>query len=153
MNTKKNKAASARPAVRKAPAARPRQIRRWNSTARRDDKFDGDVRVQAYIAAMPEWMRGFGERLDAMVTRHAPHAQRAVKWNSPVYGIEGQGWFMAMHVFRIHVKVSFFAGTSLKPVPPGGTGNSARWIDVYEDDLHETMIDEWIRQAIARPGT
>ncbi|HEU5173689.1 MAG TPA: DUF1801 domain-containing protein, partial [Gemmatimonadaceae bacterium] len=98
-------------------------------------KAEGNAPVQAYIDAMPGWKRDVGKRLDALVVRHVPNVRKAVKWNSPFYGIEGQGWFLSFHVFTRYVKVTFFAGTSLRPVPPGGTGKEARWIDVHEDDL------------------
>ena len=100
-------------------------------------KADGDAPVQAYIAAMPGWKRDIGKRLDALIVRNVPNVRKAVKWNSPFYGIEGQGWFLGFHVFTHYVKVTFFRGTSLRPVPPGGTGKDARWIDIHEDD-HST---------------
>ena len=84
-------------------------------------KADGDAPVQAYIAAMPGWKRDLGKRLDALIVRNVPNVRKAVKWNSPFYGIEGQGWFLSFHVFTRYVKVTFFSGTSLRPVPPGGT--------------------------------
>ena len=84
-------------------------------------KADGDAPVQAYIAAMPGWKRDLGKRLDALIVRNVPNVRKAVKWNSPFYGIEGQGWFLSFHVFTHYVKVTFFRGTSLRPVPPGGT--------------------------------
>lgn len=115
-------------------------------------KADGDAAVQRYIAAMPEWKRRIGRRLDELITRKVPHVRKAVRWNSPFYGIEDQGWFLAFHVFTRAVKVSFFRGTSLKPVPPGGTGKDARWIDIHEDDLDEKQMTAWIRQAAAIPG-
>ena len=90
-------------------------------------KADGDVPVRAYLAAMPGWKRDVGKRLDALIVGNAPGVRKAVKWNSPFYGIEGQGWFLSFHVFTRYVKVSFFRGTSLRPVPPGGTGKDARW--------------------------
>src|SRR6188508_225276 len=91
---------------------------------------DGDAPVQAYIAAMPDWKRALGKRLDALIVRSVPNVCKAVKWNSPMYGIEGQGWFVSFHVFTQYVKVTFFRGTSLRPAPPGGTGKDARWIDI-----------------------
>jgi hypothetical protein len=115
-------------------------------------KADGDAPVQAYIAAMPGWKRDVGHRLDALVVRNVPNVRKAVRWNSPFYGIEGQGWFLAFHVFTRYVKVTFFRGTSLRPVPPGGTGKDARWIDIHEDDLDEAQMAAWIRQASALPG-
>ena len=84
-------------------------------------KADGDAPVQAYIAAMPGWKRDLGKRLDALIVRNVPNVRKAVKWNSPFYGIEGQGWFLSFHVFTHYVKVTFFRGTSLRPVPPGGS--------------------------------
>jgi hypothetical protein len=115
-------------------------------------KADGDGPVQAYIAAMPGWKRDLGKRLDALVVRNAPSVRKAVKWNSPFYGIEGQGWFLSFHVFTRYVKVTFFRGTSLRPVPPGGTSKDARWIDIHEDDLDEAQMAIWVKQAAALPG-
>lgn len=113
---------------------------------------DGDAPVQAYIAAMPGWKRDIGRRLDVLVARNAPNARKAVKWNSPFYGIEGQGWFMSFHVFTNYVKVTFFKGTSLRPAPTGGGAKEARWIDVHETDIDEVRLAEWIQQAAAIPG-
>ena len=115
-------------------------------------KADGDAPVQAYITAMPGWKRDVGRRLDALIASNVPSVRRAVRWNSPFYGIEGQGWFLAFHVFTDYIKVSFFRGTSLRPVPPGGTGKDARWIDIHEKDLDEAQIRTWVKQAAARPG-
>ena len=115
-------------------------------------KACGDAPVQAYIAAMPGWKRDVGRCLDALVVRNVPNVRKAVKWNSPFYGIAGQGWFVGFHVFTHYVKVTFFRGTSLRPVPPGGTGKDARWIDIRADDLDEEQIVKWIRQAAAIPG-
>ena len=113
---------------------------------------DGDAPVQAYIAAIPGWKRDVGKRLDALVTRHAPRVRKAVKWNSPFYGIEGQGWFLSFHVFTRAVKVTFFRGTALRPVPPGGKAKEARWIDIHEDDFDEAQLAGWVKQAAAIPG-
>lgn len=118
-------------------------------------KADGDAPVQAYIAAMPGWKRDVGKRLDALIVQNVPKVRKAVKWNSPFYGIEGQGWFMSFHVFTHYVKVTFFRGTSLRPVPPGGTVRSkdARWFDVREGDkLAEAQMARWVKQAAAVPG-
>ena len=115
-------------------------------------KADGDAPVQAYIRAMPDWKREIGRRLDALIVRHAPNVRKAVRWNSPFYGIEGQGWFVTFHVFTRYVKVTFFRGTSLRPVPPGGTSKEARWIDVHEDDLDEAQMAAWVKQAAALQG-
>lgn len=115
-------------------------------------KADGDAPVQAYIAAMPGWKRDLGKRLDALIVRNVPNVRKAVKWNSPLYGIEGQGWFLGFHVFTHYVKVTFFRGTSLRPVPRGGTGKDARWIDIHEDDLDEAQMATWVKQAAALSG-
>ncbi len=115
-------------------------------------KADGDAPVQAYIAAMPGWKSDVGRRLDTLIVRTVPGVRKAVKWNSPFYGIEGQGWFLSFHTFTNYVKVTFFQGTSLRPVPPGGTAKDARWIDIHEDDLDKAQMATWIRQAAALPG-
>ena len=118
-------------------------------------KADGDAPVQSYIAAMPGWKRDLGKRLDALIVRNVPNVRKAVKWNSPFYGIDGQGWFLSFHVFTRYVKVTFFSGTSLRPVPTGGTPKSrnARWIDIHEDDeFDEAQMATWAKQAAALPG-
>lgn len=116
-------------------------------------KAEGDAPVQAYIARMPGWKRDLGKRLDALVGEIVPKAHKAVKWNSPFYGVLGQGWFLSFHVFTHYVKVTFFRGTSLRPVVPGGTAKEARWIDLREeDDLAKTPMAAWIKQAAALPG-
>jgi hypothetical protein len=116
-------------------------------------KADGDAPVQAYIAAMPGWKREIGKRLDALIVRNAPKVQKAVKWNSPFYGIADQGWFVSFHVFTRYVKVTFFRGTSLRPIPPGGAQKDARWIDIHEGDkLDEAQMATWVKQAAALPG-
>ncbi len=115
-------------------------------------KADGDDPVQAYIAAMPDWKSDVGRRLDALVVRTVPGVHKAIKWNSPFYGIAGQGWFLSFHCFTSYVKVTFFQGTSLRPAPTGGTAKDARWIDVHEDDFDEVQLTAWIRQAAALPG-
>jgi len=115
-------------------------------------KAEGAAPVSAYIAAMPDWKRDVGRRLDALIERAVPGVRKAVKWNSPVYGVDGNGWFMGFHVFARYVKVTFFQGTSLRPVPPGGKAKEARWIDVHEDDLDETQLMAWVKQAAALPG-
>ena len=118
-------------------------------------KAEGDAPVQAYIHAMPGWKSGLGRKLDSLVTRNVPNLRKAVKWNSPFYGVEGQGWFLSFHVFTRYVKVTFFNGASLRPVPPGGTAKSkeARWIDIKEDEpLDEAQFEDWVKQASAIPG-
>ena len=133
----------------KASARKPALLAGGNP---RVAKADGDAPVQAYIAAMPGWKRDVGRRLDRLIARKVPKVRKAVKWNSPFYGIEGQGWFLAFHVFTRYVKVTFFRGTSLRPVPPGGTAKEARWIDVHEADLDEAQMARWIEQASSIPG-
>lgn len=115
-------------------------------------KADGEAPVQAYIAAMPDWKRDIGKRLDALIERNVPNVRKAVKWNSPFYGIDGRGWFVSFHVFTHYVKVTFFKGTSLTPVPPGGTSKEARWIDIHPDDIDEKQMTAWVTQAAALPG-
>jgi hypothetical protein len=118
-------------------------------------KADGAAPVQDYIAAMPGWKRELGQRLDALIERSVPNLRKAVKWNSPFYGIDGQGWFLSFHVFTRYVKVTFFNGTTLRPLPPGGTARSkdARWIDIREgDELDEAQMTTWVKQAAALPG-
>ena len=116
-------------------------------------KADGDAPVQAYIAAMPGWKSDLGRRLDALIVREVPNVRKAVRWNSPFYGIEGQGWFLSYHVLTRYVKVTFFQGASLEPVPPGsGKVNDPRWVDIYEGELDEEQMAEWVRQAAALPG-
>jgi hypothetical protein len=117
-------------------------------------KAYGDVPVQAYIAAMPGWKRDVGRRLDALIERTVPGVHKAVKWNSPFYGIEGQGWFLNLHCFTNYVKVAFFRGTSLRPVPPGESRHKeVRYLDIREDDrLDEAQLAAWVKQASQLPG-
>jgi hypothetical protein len=115
-------------------------------------KADGDSPVQAYIAAMPGWKLNVGQRLDGLIMRSVPGVHKGVRWNSPMYGIKGKGWFVSFHVFTNYVKVTFFRGTSLQPVPPGGTSNEARWIDIHEGELNEGELAKWVQQAAAIPG-
>ncbi len=116
-------------------------------------KANGDAAVQAYIAAMPGWKRDVGKRLDALVVRTVPGVRKAVKWNSPFYGIEGQGWFLNFHCFTKYVKVAFFRGTSLRPVPPGESKHKdVRYLDIHEDDrLDEVQVAAWVKQASHLP--
>jgi len=117
-------------------------------------KADGDAPVQAYIAAMPGWKSGLGKRLDALIVRTVPNVRKAVKWNSPLYGIEGQGFFLGFHTFTRYVKVTFFRGTSLKPLPPGPSKDkNTRYLDIHEgDELDEAQLASWLKQAAALPG-
>ena len=117
-------------------------------------KADGDAPVQAYIGAMPGWKRDVGRWLDAVIERNVPGVQKAVKWNSPFYGIEGQGWFLSLHVFTHYVKVGFFCGAALRPLPPGASkGKDTRYLDIRKDDkLEEAQMAAWVKQAAALPG-
>ena len=117
-------------------------------------KGEGDAPVRAYLAAMPGWKRDVGRRLDALVARNVPNVRKAVKWNSPFYGVEGRGWFLNFHCFTKYVKVAFFKGASLRPVPPGEpTHKEVRYLDIREDDaIDEVQLAKWIRQAAALPG-
>ena len=116
-------------------------------------KGDGDAPVQAYIAAMPEWKRDIGIALDTLIVRAVPDVRKAVRWNSPFYGAEGQGWFLSYHVFTRYVKVTFFKGSSLDPIPPGGgKDKDSRWIDIHKDDLDEAQMTRWVQQAVKLPG-
>jgi hypothetical protein len=117
-------------------------------------KGEGDAPVQAYIAAMPGWKSGIGRRLDALVEACVPGVRKAVKWNSPFYGVEGQGWFLSYHCFTKYVKVTFFRGAQLDPLPPGASKDpNTRYLDIYEDrPLDEQQLESWVRQAAAIPG-
>jgi hypothetical protein len=117
-------------------------------------KADGDAAVQAYIAAMPGWKSDVGRRIDALVVRTIPGAHKAVKWNSPLYGIEGYGWFLGIHCFAKYVKVAFFGGASLRPIPPGDSKSSdTRYVDIREgDELDEAQMADWVKQAAELPG-
>jgi hypothetical protein len=117
-------------------------------------KADGDAPVQAYIAAMPGWKRDLGGRLDALVARTVPGVRKAVRWNSPFYGVEGQGWFLSFHCFTEYIKVTFFSGASLRPVPPGESKHKdVRYLDIHEDDqLDEAQFAAWVKQAGQLPG-
>jgi len=146
----------------RAKVARPTKLRKGEKAAvvllsggnPQIAKADGDAPVQAYIAAMPGWKRDLGKRLDALIARTVPNVRKAVRWNSPFYGIEGQGWFLSFHVLTHYVKVTFFAGTSLRPILPGGTVRSkeVRWVDIHEGELDEAKMATWVKQAAALPG-
>ena len=117
-------------------------------------KADGDAPVQAYIAAMPGWKRDAGARLDAIIERAVPGVRKAVKWNSPFYGVEGKGWFLGVHCCTKYIKVAFFQGASLKPPPPVGSKDPhARYFHIYEgEELDEAQIARWVKQASRLPG-
>ena len=114
----------------------------------------GDAPVQAYIAAMPGWKSDVGRRLDALIVGAVPGVRKAVKWNSPFYGVEDQGWFLSFHCFTKYIKVAFFRGRSLRPVPPGESrSRDTRYLDIHEDDqLDESQLAAWVKQASQLPG-
>jgi hypothetical protein len=117
-------------------------------------KGDGDAPVQAYIKAMPGWKSAAGRRLDRLIVKTVPGVRKAVKWNSPFYGVDGQGWFLAFHVFTKYIKVTFFRGARLEPLPPVGSKDpNARYFHIEEgEDYDEQQLADWIRQAAAIPG-
>jgi len=113
----------------------------------------GDAPVQAYIEAMPGWKSDVGRRLDALITSNVPNLRKAVKWNSPMYGIPDQGWIISFHVFTKYVKVTFFQGAGLEPLPPGASKDEkTRYLDVHEDDLDEAQFANWVKQAAKLSG-
>jgi len=116
-------------------------------------KGDGDAVVQAYVAAMPGWKREVGERIDAIVERTVPDVRKAVRWNSPFYGVSGQGWFLSLHCFTRYVKVTFLRGAALDPQPPVGSKDpNVRYLHVSEDGFDEEQFTRWVEQAAALPG-
>ena len=114
----------------------------------------GDAPVQAYISAMPGWKRDVGRRLDALIVRTVPNVCKAVKWNTPFYGVEGQGWFLGFHCITKYVKVAFFRGTSLRPLPPvESKQKEVRYFHIYEEDqIDEGQFADWVKQASQLPG-
>ena len=114
----------------------------------------GDEPVQAYIAAMPGWKSELGRRLDTLIERAAPSVRKAVKWNSPFYGIEDDCWFLSFHCFTKYVKVTFFRGASLKPVPPGESRHKdVRYLDIREgEEFVVAQFTDWVMQACRLPG-
>ena len=148
--TKKAPEVPTKPPAKRA-TAKPRLLSGGNPQIA---KAEGDAAVQKYIAAMPGWKRDVGRRLDALVMRTVPGVRKAIKWNSPFYGVDGKGWFLSFHVFTRYVKVTFFQGTSLRPVPPGESRHKeVRYLDIHEDHpLDENQMAAWIRQAAALPG-
>jgi hypothetical protein len=149
--TSKKPAKVAKKAAAKRVAAKPTLLAGGNPQIA---KADGDAPVQAYIAAIPGWKRDVARRLDALIVRTVPAVRKAVKWNSPFYGIEGKGWFLSLHCLTKYVKVAFFRGTSLRPLPPGESKQKeVRYVDIHQDDrLDEAQMVTWIRQAAALPG-
>jgi hypothetical protein len=113
----------------------------------------GDAPVQAYLAALPGWKRAVGRRLDALITHTIPGVHKAIKWNSPFYGVESQSWFLSFHCYTNYIKVAFFRGASLRPLPPGKSKQKwVRYLDVRKDGLDEDQLVDWIEQASKLPG-
>jgi len=143
--------------VNATPKSRPRQVSKPKLLSGGNPqiaKAYGDAPVQAYIAAMPGWKRTVGRRLDALIVRTVPNVYKAIKWNSPFYGIEGEGWFLNLHCFAKYIKVAFFRGTSLRPLPAGESKHKeVRYLDIREEDkLDEAQFAAWVKQASELPG-
>jgi hypothetical protein len=149
-----NKTSTKRKTAPKSPSAKAAKPTLLSGGNPQIAKADGDAPVQAYIAAMPGWKREVGRRLDTLITRTVPGVRKAVKWNSPFYGMEGAGWFLSFHCFTRYVKVTFFRGASLRPVPPGSSKHKdVRYLDIHEDDLlDEARFGAWVTQASRLPG-
>jgi len=141
-------------------SARPVKLRTRNSPVLLSGgnpqiaKAEGEAPVQAYIAAMPAGKRGIGKRLDELIVRTVPHVRKAVKWNSPLYGIEGHGWFVGFHTFTRYVKVTFFRGGSLEPLPPiASKHEDVRYVHIHEgEEIDEARMAAWVKQAATLPG-
>jgi hypothetical protein len=159
------KTAATRRAGRKKSARKPAQPRRKTvprSTARpkllsggnpQIAKADGNAPVQAYIRAMPGWKQDAGRKLDALITRTVPGVRKAVRWNSPFYGVEGKGWFLSFHCFTRYIKVTFLNGAALTPPPPVGSKDpNTRYVHIHEDEPFDARLADWIRQASKKPG-
>jgi len=149
--TKTTTAKTAKTASKAVKTAAPKLLSGGNPQIA---KGDGDAPVQAYIAAMPGWKHEIGQRLDALIARTVPGVHKAVKWNSPFYGIEGQGWFLSFHCFDRYVKVAFFRGQSLDPIPPvESKSQDTRYLHVHQDEaIDEAQFTKWVRQASKLPG-
>jgi len=149
--TRKKSVKRAKKAVTKRSSAKPTLLAGGNPQIA---KADGDAPVQAYIEAMPGWKRDLKRRLDALIVRTVPGVSKAVKWNSPFYGVEGRGWFLNFHCFTKYVKVAYFRGAALRPPPPGTSKHKdVRYFDIREGDpFDQAQMAAWIRQAAALPG-
>ncbi|MGE3855783.1 MAG: DUF1801 domain-containing protein [Dehalococcoidia bacterium] len=143
---------SKRPARKTTPPA-PGEVVLLSGGNPQIAKADGDAPVQAYITAMPEWKQDIGRRLDALIEANVPEVRKAVRWNSPFYGVEGKGWFLSYHCFTRYVKVTFLNGAALRPPPPGASKDpDTRYLDIHEDDFDEAQFVKWVKQASKRPG-
>jgi hypothetical protein len=145
------KKSSAKPATSKS--ASPKEVVLLSGGNPQIAKADGDAPVQEYIAAMPEWKSDVGRKLDALIVRAVPKVRKAVRWNSPFYGVEGNGWFLGLHCYTKYVQVTFLNGTSLDPMPPKGSKHPAvRYLDITEDGFDEKQFTAWVKQAAKLPG-
>ena len=135
-------------------AAKAKRVKLLSGGNPQIGKADGDAPVRAYIAAMPGWKKEIGKRLDAIIERSVPNVRKAIKWNTPFYGVEGQGYFLGFHCITKYVKVAFFRGTSLRPIPPvESKQKDVRYFHIHEDDeIDEAQIASWMKQAAALPG-
>ncbi len=151
------------PAKKKSPGGKTKPVPRSKRPARvrllsggnpQIAKADGDAPVQAWIEALPGWKVETARWFDRLVVRAVPKVQKAVRWNSPFYGIEGQGWFLGIHALTRYLKIAFFRGTLLQPMPPGASkSKEVRYLDLYETDLRdEAQMVAWLQQAAALPG-
>ena len=142
------------PPAKKKTAGKSKPVRLLSGGNPQIAKGEGDAPVKEYIEAMPGWKREIGEQLDALIERTVPDLQKAVKWNSPFYGVEGRGWFLSLHCFAKYVKIGFFRGASLRPLPPGASKQKdVRYLDIREgDELDEAQMKAWVKQAAALPG-
>lgn len=149
MANKTSKRPAKKPAARRA-SAKPVLLSGGNPQIA---KGEGDAPVQAYIAAMPGWKREIGRKLDALIVRAVPGVHKAVKWNSPFYGFKAEGWFLSYHCFTKYIKVTFFRGSSLRPLPSGVSKYEAvRYLDIHEGQLDEDQFVDWVKQASQLPG-
>ncbi len=136
-----------------APKPQPGEVVLLSGGNPQIPKGYGEAPVQAYIAAMPGWKRALGHRLDALIERAVPGVRKAVKWNSPFYGVEDDSWFLSLHCFTKYVKVAFFRGASLRPPPPGASRQKdVRYLDIHEGEFDEAQFADWVRQASRLPG-
>ena len=149
---KVTKKKAAKKVAKQAPAKK--KIRLLSGGNPQISKGDGDQPVQAYIAALPGWKKPLIKRIDAAIERAVPGVTKAVKWNSPFYGLEGKGWFLSLHAYKNYIKIAFFKGSSLKPLPPGESKSpDVRYLDVWEKDtLDEAQFAKWLKQASRIPG-
>jgi len=150
--TSKKTAKVAKKAPAKPLAAKPAKLLSGGNP--QIAKAYGDEPVQAYIEAMPGWKQDVGRRLDAIITRTIPNVYKAMKWNTPFYGIEGEGWFLGFHCITKYIKVAFFRGTSLTPVPPEESKQKeVRYFHVHEgEQIDEAQFASWVKQASELPG-